>query len=267
MAKPKKSNPPVTYDAGSAAEAFEAVRAELDVIPDTSVQAARANLELATVGVLKVTARLRQMGLPERLATMPANELEPGTFDRIDGVAWAMLHASQMAKEERAGEPGRLLHPDIEARAYMLEHRMQACCEYHLGDLPETAEVVAFLREGGGYRDLANDLVGYARLYESHHDLVSGDRKNYDPGDVAEAKALAGAIYDALKALEEQKWADYRNRAWTLLRTHYDDVIAFGRAIYRREPHRLAALPSLYTLGRRPPRASAVDPAPVVEPE
>ena len=36
-----------------------------------------------------------------------------------------------------------------------------------------------------GYRDLANDLLGYARIYELRREVVKGDSRHYRAGDAA----------------------------------------------------------------------------------
>ncbi|WP_437896447.1 hypothetical protein [Sorangium sp. So ce124] len=73
-----------------------------------------------------------------------------------------------------------------------IEGRMQALFEYHLSDDPVIKPELDRLRPGTGHRDLANDLLGYARIYELRADVVKDDRKLYRAGDAARAGTRRG---------------------------------------------------------------------------
>ena len=53
------------------------------------------------------------------------------------------------------------------------------------------------LRPGTGYNDLANDLLGYASIYETHKaDMAALTADpNYKATDLADAKDLAGQLF------------------------------------------------------------------------
>jgi hypothetical protein len=112
------------------------------------------------------------------------------------------------------------------------------------------------------YLDRADDLIGYAKIYEAKHAVVAKDTK-YKPTHVADARRLAGEIIAALsntmspKAREEY---DLLRRAWTLLSKMYvelalsrsgksaDEVVVVGDTIWDIISARRAGLPTIALL-------------------
>ena len=132
------------------------------------------------------------------------------------------------------------------------------------------------LRSGTGPRDVANDLLGYARIYELRPDVVKTDPKNYRPGELAKARELAGKIIQALSAsmTPRARVADDRVvRSWTRLNRCYDEVRSTGLWLYRNDGQKEPRFPSFFSaappsVGRPKKPAEALvpaAPAPAVE--
>ncbi|WP_437302714.1 hypothetical protein [Sorangium sp. So ce388] len=118
-----------------------------------------------------------------------------------------------------------------------VEGRMQALCEYQLADDPTIKPELDRLRPGTGHRDLANDLLGYARIYELRADVVKADQKHYRAGDVARARELAGAMIQKLSAVLTPRAREAYDRyvqVWTLLCQRYDEARSAGLWLWRK---------------------------------
>jgi hypothetical protein len=109
------------------------------------------------------------------------------------------------------------------------------------------------LRPGTGHCDLANDLLGYARIYEMRADVVRADRKHCRAGDAARARELAGAVIQRLSAAMTPKARaayDRYVRVWTLLMQRYDEVRAAGLWLFRKDARAQQRFPSLFAAAR-----------------
>ena len=140
---------------------------------------------------------------------------------------------------------------------------MQAVCEYHFSDDPAIKPELDRLRPGIGNRDTANDLLGYARIYDLRADVVKTDAKNYRAGDAAKARELAGKIIQALSTAMTPRArvaCDRYARMWTWLSRGYDEVRYAGVWLLRNDPQRDQRFPSLFAAGRsgggRPKKAT-----------
>ena len=253
MAKAKTPNmQPIKYDAALAEAAFEKLKHEMDALSAERVVVSRANMELGIGNLMKTLDLMQRLGLPSMLARLPAPFYTPGTFDRVAPLGWATWHAYRKARIARAVDDERAVPPGLIAEATLLEERMQECCEYMLGKHAEAGPIVAHLRAGGGHRDLAHDLIGYADLYVDYVDVISRDGKNYDPTDIPLARRYGAEILEKLAGTEDDNWADMRNRSWTLLSDAYEDVASLGRALLRKHPE--GHFPTMYGLCRVPGR-------------
>src|SRR5262249_31169079 len=130
---------------------------------------------------------------------------------------------------------------------------MQGVCEYHFKNDPEIRPELDRLRPGSGHRDIAGDLLGYARIYGLRADVVAKDPTNYRPTDKADAEQMAGEILALLTAAMSPKArAAYEElvASWALLCAMYDEVRAAGLFLSRRDPKAQQRFPSLFTAAR-----------------
>ena len=192
----------------------------------------------------------------------------------LESACFATLYALAEARAAGALESEALIAPEVAAEAAELEARMQALCEYHFGDDPEIRPELDRLRPGVGHRDLANDLLGYARIYELRAAVVKADSKYHRATDAARARELAGLFIQALSAASTPRaraaFAAYA-RAWTVLSRRYEEVRAAGLWLFRADATREDRFPSLFVAGRpsvgRPKKAPVNGSVPGGEPE
>jgi hypothetical protein len=112
--------------------------------------------------------------------------------------------------------------------------------------------ILDVLRPGTSYLDRANDLLGYAKVYEAEPGVVSKDTK-YTPTQIAEARRMAGEILAALSAAmtpKAREWYDLLQRAWTLATKMYFEVQEAGTFLLRYDPRREERFPSLCAVAR-----------------
>lgn len=211
------------------------------------------DVEAATYAALGVAGFLADPKVHARFARFHKKEFDIANVDGLAPACFATLHALAEARAAGALATEAKVPPEIAAKAAEIEGRMQRVCEYLLGDEPEIAPELDRLRPGSGHRDLAGDLLGYARVYELRPDVVKADPKHYRPDDAAKARELAGAIIQALSAAltpKAREAFDRYARAWTVLFQRYGEVREAGMWLYRKDPDRERRFPSLFVAGR-----------------
>lgn len=158
------------------------------------------------------------------------------------------------------------LSKELVSDATGLRVEMLAVVDYALGKDPEVAAIIAGIRSGRGYEDLASDLDQLARLYTAHKDTLQQDRLRYRATDAARARDLDAQITASLDDSRRARiahWVDQGARITTLLRTSYEEVAATARWLLRASPNLDLRFPSLYA-GKGGRKAKAVVVAPEV---
>lgn len=244
---------PPTYHPDAGKKALQALTAQLDALADSDFVTLKVDVEAATYAALGVAGFLADPHIHARFARLPAQEIDPAHVDGLGPACFAMLYALGEARSAGALVTDVKVSPEVQAEAIEVEKRMQAVCEYHLSDDPAIKPELDRLRPGNGNRDTANDLLGYARIYDLRADVVKADAKNYRPGDAAKARELAGKIIQALStALTPKARVAYDRyaRMWTWLSRSYDEVRFAGLWLLRNDPLRDQRFPSLFAAGR-----------------
>jgi len=261
---------PVGYDHDEGRTALAALQPELEKIKDTELITIRVDVETALLACLAVAGYAQSPGVHAQFARLPKEHFDMAAVDGLGQACSAALFALKAAKKSGVLESEAIIPAEIANEAAEVEGRMQPVCEYLLSDDPEIRPVLDQLRPGTGHRDLANDLIGYAEIYESRHDVVSRDPKHFRPGDAARAKVLAKAILKAISASmshdEREAYLAYV-RSWTLVYRRYEEVRAAGLWLFRADAAKDARFPSLFAVARPNggrPRKQPAAPAPVV---
>ena len=265
--------PPV-YSPAAGKEALEALGPDLAAIPDAEIGNLRMDVEAATYAALGVAGFVGAPEVKARFAGLPEGDFDMACVTGLESACFATLYALAEARAAGALESEALIAPEVAAEAAELEARMQALCEYHLTDDPEIRAELDRLRPGVGHRDLANDLLGYARIYELRAAVVKADAKYHRATDAARARELAGLFIQALSAASTPRaraaFAAYA-RAWTVLSRRYEEVRAAGLWLFRADATREDRFPSLFVAGRpsvgRPKKAPVNGSVPDGEPE
>ena len=256
---------PPRYTRAAGKEALAMVAHALDGIDASQMVTIRVDVQIATYTALSVVGFVSSPGVRERFAALPATEFDIADLDGLEPACFAMLYTLAEARAAGALEESGRLPAALAAEAAELESRMQTVCEYQLADDPEIKPELNRLRPGGGYRDLANDLMGYARIYELRPDAVKADIKNYRDEDAGRAEELAGIILQSFSPMTARARAAYDlyARAWTLLSRRYDEVRQTGLWLFRYDPRVEQRFPSLFAAGRpnagRPRKATPKD--------
>lgn len=245
-------SPPI-YGPAAGKKALEALAPALEAIPEREIVTLRVDVEAATYAALGVAGFLASPQVQARFARLPKEELDMTAVTGLEAACFATLYALAEARAAGALETDVKVPAEIVAEAAAVETRMQTLCEYQFSDDPELKPELDRLRPGVGHRDLANDLLGYARIYDLRHAVVKADQKYYRPGDAMRARELAGTIIQALSsALTPRARAAYDQyaRAWTLLHRRYGEVRAAGTWLFRADPACNERFPSLFSAAR-----------------
>ena len=242
------------YDPKEGHAAFIEVSPVLLAMNEEELATPQMNIELAVYGALGVAAYYKSPAVHARFQKLPDEEFNHAEADGLERACFAALFAIEEARVMGALESDALVDPQIAAEAAEIEARMQTTCEHLLSDDPEIKKQLDRLRPGQGYRDLANDLFGYARIYEQRPDVVKKDPKYYRPGDAKRGTELGGLILQALtEALTTPQGRDAYStyvRAWTLVLRRYEEIRQAGLWMFRRDSQKEQRFPSLYTIGR-----------------
>lgn len=242
------------YDAVVAKALVEAYRPRLAAIDPGRIIPPRLDVDAASRALLSVHATLTQVpGLYAQLEQLhAAKQLDIACVDDLKEVAFVVMFAQREAAEAGAFKSTAKITEALDSASAKLEGEMQSVCEHNLLDHPVHGPILAILSPGTSYLDRANDLLGYAKIYEAAAGIISKDTK-YEPTHVADARKLAGEILAALsKAMTPQarEWYDLLQRAWTLAVKMYFEVQEAGTFLLRYDPRRGERFPSLYAVGR-----------------
>lgn len=259
---------PAAYDRAAAKVALEALRPRLLAIPADKVSVPRLDVRTAALSALGVHAYVTgHAPIRVRFEKLHgAGEFELANLAALQDAAFVVLLTHAAAEEAGAFATDIKVPSAVVEEAMGVERRMQDLLEYKFKKDPEIAPLLAVLRPGTGYRDLAADLIGYAGIYERRAKEVASDTTNYRSTDAADAHRLAGEILSHLSASTSPRAReayDTLRRAWTLLLQIYFEVSESGRWLLRYDPRREERFPSLFAAGRpgggRPPKKPKVD--------
>ncbi|MFS8066924.1 MAG: hypothetical protein ACMG6S_11185 [Byssovorax sp.] len=246
---------PPAYDPTVAAALLKTFRPRLDAIADGDLLVPRVDVRASALAALGVYAFVTQAdALHERFQRQHSiGELDIDTLEGLKAAAFIVFYTHAQAEAAGAFETDAKVPASVIQEGMKIEGRMQELCEYKFKREPTIAPLLAVLRPGTSYRDLAGDLLGYADIYEMSPAKVAEDTTNYLPTDVADARRVAGEILAHLAASMSPKARDayaLLQRAWTLLVQTYFEVQEVGKCLLRRDPKRDDWFPSLYAAGR-----------------
>ncbi len=246
--------PQPEYKAGTARDAYEALKPELARLLPEQIIELRSDLEIAVLGVLGVINYLEAHQFEAALADLPEKYFKRRSIKDLTQACWAGWYLQSevevLQKQSKVKVP-----KDLWEQASALENKLQECCEYNLRRVPEAKLRLDQLRPGTGHIDTAKDLLGYAALYEQYPDIFKNDKQLYDPNDIPLAKELAHqllALVVGEKGTNLAELLDHRHRVWTLIFKLYENqVAATARWYYREDPDAADLFPGIRSF-RRP---------------
>ena len=176
-------------------------------------------------------------------------------IDNLDRDAFALWSAETEYRRLEAEDRGTQKSPpvDLVEQARELRALLLEAGGYVFRHDDSVRPVVADIRRGTGYLDLADDVKRLGELFTAHWPMVEG-RCEVTRAAVDEAAPLAARLMDAIatpRTKQVSEWADLRVRAWTRLCRNYSEVRAAAAYIHRHEPDKLAAYPALHGPGGR----------------
>ncbi len=254
----------LAFEPSSALALLNKLEATLRALPADSLVRQRVTRETAlalTAKVLELAEALKALIegtlLPhaaaprlEELATLANRALAFYMADLLIESGW-----TPERKQRRAELAARLREHDV---AFLTWARA-----LFLGDAAVTAEIDK-IASGTGHRDDADDVLRLTALFARHWERV----KDYLPFDAA-AREQAAAEATAMLALLDSAGAetdpsrDLARRAYSYWANAYDEIVALGRYLLRREADIKAKLPGLVEPRTATTAAASVPEAPV----
>jgi hypothetical protein len=256
-----KNNPP---DPAAAKKAYEAMSARMADLPKDDLALLNIDGQGAAIIALSVSRFLAEPEPRARFALLDKKTFDAAHLDDLGPIAFTVSHAYVELQSARAQTTEAKLPIELVDKATAVKERMLECTEYLFKRHATLAKEVASIRAGKGYRDTASDLLRLAKIYEDKKSTVEKDPLNYLATDAADARTYAHEILTELgnaQSAEEQRCVAALTRAWTLLRTTYDEVQWAGQFLYRNEEPE-EKFPSLYASSGAGRPKKAKDPAP-----
>ncbi len=256
-----KNNPP---DPAAAKKAYEAMTPRMNALAKDQLSLLNVDAQESAIIALSVSRFLAEPEPGARFALLHAKAFDPAHLGDLGTIALTVSHAYVELQSARAQTTEAKLPVALVDAASEVKERMLECTEYLFKRHAVLSREIASIRLGSGYRDLASDLIRLAKVYEDNKATVEKDPLNYRAADAAEARTRAQEILTTLgeaQSAEEKRCVGALTRAWTLLRTTYDEVQAAGYFLYRHEEPE-AKFPSLYASASNGRPKKAKEPAP-----
>lgn len=235
-------------------EAFEALKAELESIPDAEVHEPTLPVE---------TALVETAGLLEWLASNPtvAQELldvgvEEDFAARIGQARGALQHAQEQVDLARTQNRSSQ-HVSVEEQGRAQRQKMLRACRWSLAHDRMVQGVLDGVEQGSGLHDMIEDLRTLANLSEMN--VAAFERnKRYDAhAEATQARALAHELQEHIsdhlvRQRQRGSVVELRNRAFVHLSNLLSELRRAARFAFADEPKTLKHFFSDYK--RRRPR-------------
>lgn len=180
-------------------------------------------------------------------------------LDRLPDYAQIVWHARREQAIANHHASGAALPEAEVAAAYETRGRMMRVLDYQLGDRQDMQALLAYLREGSGHLDLANDLHTLAAAYgrDDVRPQLEQDARHYRASDADDAVRYAERLRAAqgpAPAGELERLAGLSRRAMTLLLRSYGEHRRVGQFLFGPREDVAATYPSLVGAVRAPRR-------------
>jgi hypothetical protein len=183
-------------------------------------------------------------------------------LDHVSDYAQVVWHARREQALAAHDASGAALPEDEVSAAYETRRRMMRVLDYQLGDRHDIRDLLAYLRDGAGHLDLANDLYTLAATYgrDDVRPQLEKDAKHYRASDADEAVRYAEMVRASqgpAPAGEVERLAGVSQRAMTLLLRSYGEHQRVGQFLFGRRENVALTYPSLVGAVRAPRRKRA----------
>jgi len=250
----------LSFDPEQARRAFEALRPIVESMEASEVVTPRVDLKQTAVFLLGIARTLREGEVEAALGVLPEEVWPAGMASEVEQVGWALWYADTEHKGSELGRSTRQLSLELLDEATTLRAQLLRVATYHLEDDAEAGGLLAAIRQGSGYTDLASDLSRLAGMFERWGDVLSQDQRFFDKDAIPRARQLAAAIVDALSAPATAASA-LRPGLFGMALDRYAHCQAAVGLVFRRSPGTLARFPSLFAAVRKAPTRRSSPPA------
>ena len=242
-----------------AAQAFAAVKPEIDAIPDDETVPLNVDLEYAASTALGAANRMLE--LLDGFRSLPG--IDPDAPIQLRKYALAALYSCVASTTP----PEDLRYAEVLEEATNLREDLlqtaELCARFGL----LSADRVAEIRAGSGHLDTASDLIALRELFTAHWPVLQG-KVPCSRDDVERAGVLGVALHELIAARRAHAGDRPRRdspgrvgaRAFTLLLRKYDVCRAAVAFLRREHGDADAFTPSLYIRRRRRPPTSREEP-------
>ena len=242
-------------------QAFERHRPRALALESRSIERVMLEPGKAALAMRRVANAVQKSGLRPPFTRLDPNDFDVGHLDDLESLGQALYHAGRHQALEAAatrhrGVPKAVVDEAVEVRARMLR-----VADYMLSNDPKAARLLAFIREGSGHVDRAEDLLALIDVYKLYEARLAADAKWYRPEDTARAAELANAIVNTHDRRPERVWPDLTARIWTISRQSYDEVRAAAQFLFRHDASKLKYFPSLFSAVKKKRKKKKKPPA------
>lgn len=256
MRKSEAEPQALEIDMSEAQRAFERIEPALRQLSEDELQPFRVDIQRAAAIANAVAVRdqrTERRARFDRLAIAGFFDIELLDQLRMRALATWYARAMQVRVAELSAD-ARVAEPVVR-EATEIRARMLRVLEHYFGESAEIGPLLAIIRRGSGYQDLANDLLALVELYEREDlkPLIARDPMHFRADDVAAAREHAQLIFAALgldDAAEARRWTGQATRAWTLLVRAYDRTRAAAGLLFAADEDVSATYPPLIAASR-----------------
>jgi hypothetical protein len=252
------------FELGMARRALASVRAMIEAFSPAEVLTVRVDVQKVAALVITLIERdsaPERRPVFERFAAQGNYDIT--LFERLLTLAQAVWYLRRQQQRLSFLTNGAPLSEEDRLKAFELRAHLMRELEYNCRDMPDVMHELAYLRQGSGHQDLANDLETLVDLAQ-RDDVRPRLQKSpwYREGDLAEATRLAGLLLRALGVSNEgevERVTGLLQRGATLLLQEYEKHCLRGRFLFHEVEDIEVTYPSLYAAARAARRKRKAD--------
>lgn len=236
-----------TAEFPGADQAFAELKPVLAAIPATEVRTQRVMVAQAVANMMAMAGAFTE----DRAlfaSTFKPEAFNPDHFDNLPQRALALYFAEK--QWFLVVDPEKAL-PGLVDQGAPLRQKFSDAGRYLWSRDPVIAPQMARLRANRGFLDLADDLAGWAALFDANW-LHASTRCDVKQEDIKVARSVSTSMLVALgskgKPEKESEWRSWRDRAATYARQGVDEVLSAAEYVHRKNPDALERYPSFFFL-------------------
>ncbi len=228
---------------------FEAVKAEIEAVPDAAV----VNRNMPVDDFIQDALYNLQHGLEDQEALV-ALGLPAEVLTRIPQYVGALRYIESLFDAGRALKKEALASWKVEApKAVALRSEVLACLEFAFYGNAQLLSRVKAIRDGSDDADLVQDLSDISVLGKENLDLMTPI--SFDATLLDTAAALSVSLGELLAAKNGERFDKdpnklLRDKAYTLLKQNVSELCRYGKFLYRNDEVKIRHYYSVYYLSK-----------------